>query len=219
MENPRPLRDRLRALHALAGPYRPDTAPVPSDPTELFLRWLDAAIAIGQPEPHAMTLSTLIANRRPDARVVILKDLDAEGWHFATTKLGVKGRQIAANPSASLTFYWPALGRQVRIRGTVKDLGPEAARDDFAERGAGAKAVALIERQSQALTHPPEVDTEFGKQQARLAADPNLVPAGWTVYALAAGEVEFWQGDEDRRHWRLKYMLDGEKWYQTRLWP
>jgi pyridoxamine 5'-phosphate oxidase len=219
MENTKSIRDRLRGLHALVGPYRPDKAPLPNDPTELFIRWIEAAIAAGEPEPHAMTLSTVIANRRPDARVLLLKDVDAQGWHFASTKNGVKGRQIAANPSAALTFYWPMLGRQVRIRGTIQELGPEAAGADFAARTAGAKAVALMERQSQALTHPPEVDTEFSKQRARLDAEPDLVAPGWTVYVLAASEVEFWQGDEERRHWRLKYLKDGDRWFQTRLWP
>ncbi len=214
------IREKLRALHALAGPYRRDDAvAAPADPMALFLRWLDAAIATGQPEPHAMTLSTVDEHGRPDARVLLLKDVDAAGWHFASTKLGTKGRQIAGNPNAALTFYWQPLGRQVRIRGTVEDLGPEASRDDFLARSASAKAIALTGRQSDVLANAHAVDAEFSRQQARLAADPGLVAPGWTAFAVAAQEVEFWQGSEDRRHWRLKYARDGTGWSQTLLWP
>jgi pyridoxamine 5'-phosphate oxidase len=213
-------RDQLRALHALAGPYqRDDAGDAPAEPTALFLRWLDAAIATGQPEPHAMTLSTVDADGRPDARVLILKDVDSDGWHFASTSQGVKGRQVAANPNAALTFYWQPLGRQVRIRGPVKDLGPEASRADFLARSASARAIALTGQQSNVLTDTHAVDAAFKRQQARLEADPELVAPGWTAYVIAAQEVEFWQGSEDRRHWRLKYVRDGIGWSQTLLWP
>jgi pyridoxamine 5'-phosphate oxidase len=213
-------RDKLRALHALAGPYRrEDPVDAPTDPTALFLRWLDAAIATGQQEPHAMTLSTVDEDGRPDARVLLLKDVDADGWHFASTKQGVKGRQIAANPNTALTFYWQPLGRQVRIRGAVKDLGLEASRDDFRARSAGARAIALTGQQSNVLASADDVDEAFSRQQARLAADPDLVAPGWTAFVVAAQEVEFWQGHEERRHWRLKYARDTEGWSRTLLWP
>jgi pyridoxamine 5'-phosphate oxidase len=220
MDRPTTIRDRLRALHSLAGPFQPeDTGNVPPDPTALFLRWLDAAIATGQQEPHAVTLSTVDADGRPDARVVLLKDVDADGWHFASTKHSEKGRQIAANLHAALTFYWQPLGRQVRIRGSVRDLGPDASRADFLARGASARAVALMARQSEALTSPDAVNKEFDRQKARLAVDPELVAPGWTAFVVTAQEVEFWQGNEERRHWRLKYSRDGAVWSRTLLWP
>jgi pyridoxamine 5'-phosphate oxidase len=216
----RSTRDKLRALHALAGPYRrDDPGDAPADPTALFLRWLDAAIATGQPEPHAMTLSTVDEDGRPDARVLLLKDVDADGWHFASTRQGVKGRQIAANPNAALTFYWQPLGRQVRIRGTVKDLGAAASRDDFLARSAAARAIALTGQQSNLLASAEEVDQAFSRQQARLAADPDLVAPDWTAFVVAAQDVEFWQGSEERRHWRLRYSRNGAGWSQSLLWP
>jgi pyridoxamine 5'-phosphate oxidase len=220
MDRPTTIRDKLRALHSLAGPFQSeDTGNEPADPTTLFLRWLDAAIATGQHEPHAVTLSTVDADGRPDARVVLLKDVDADGWHFASTKHSEKGRQIAANPQAALTFYWQPLGRQVRIRGTVRDLGPDASRADFLARGAGARAVALMARQSEALARTDEVGEEFNRQQARLAVDPDLVAPGWTAFVVSAQEVEFWQGHEERRHWRLRYSRNGAVWSRTLLWP
>jgi pyridoxine/pyridoxamine 5'-phosphate oxidase len=77
-------------------------------------------------EAHAMTLSTVDAQGLPRARVLILKAVDANGWHFAVNSVSQKGRDLSANPTAALTFYWPALVRQVRIGGTVIGDGAEA---------------------------------------------------------------------------------------------
>ncbi|MDB5487643.1 MAG: pdxH, partial [Reyranella sp.] len=121
------LRDKLRALKSLPGPFPAfDPAAAPADPRDLFSSWLEAAIDAGIREPHAMTLSTVDEDGHPDARILILKNLDEAGWHFATTRTSPKGRQIEASPRAALTFYWQPLGRQVRISGAVVDLGTAA---------------------------------------------------------------------------------------------
>ena len=98
---------------------------------ELFARWLQEAIELKIPEPHAMTLSTVDQDHMPDARVLILKDIDQDGWHFASGNTSGKGLQLAKTPKAALTFYWKELGRSVRVRGSVKDLGPERGKLDF----------------------------------------------------------------------------------------
>lgn len=117
------MKRQLRALKSLAGPFPPfDPDAAPDEPDALFVVWLQDAIDAGVMEPHAMTLSTVDEEGRPDARVQILRNLDEQGWHFATTMSGPKDRQIAANPSVALTFYWPQLGRQVRIRGSERGI-------------------------------------------------------------------------------------------------
>jgi pyridoxamine 5'-phosphate oxidase len=166
-----------------------------------------------------MTLSTVDAEGLPDARVLILKDVDAESWTFATTRNGPKGLQIAANPNVALTFYWPLLGRQVRVRGKAQDLGPTVGATDFRARARDARAVALMDRQSEALDRPAQIDEAFQRQRARLDADPSLVSANWAAYAVTAHAVEFWKGSEDRRHWRLKFTREGAGWSKKRLWP
>src|SRR5271154_1704701 len=114
------MRDLLRSLPVFAlDPADFDPESVPDDPADLFATWLASAIDAGVSEPHAMTLSTCDSDGRPDARVLILKDVDADGWWFATASHSATGQQLASQPSAALTFYWPALARQVRIRGGV----------------------------------------------------------------------------------------------------
>ncbi|MBN9080470.1 MAG: pyridoxamine 5'-phosphate oxidase [Rhizobiales bacterium 62-17] len=214
------MRDKLRALKSLAGPYTPfDPSTAPDDPTDLFAQWLQMAIDAGLREPHAMTLSTVDEKGFADARVLILKNVDEHGWHFAITKSSPKGKQIAANPNVALTFYWPTLGRQVCIRGVACDMGAAVRDADFLARPVGSRAGALLERQSDVLDDESELDNGLEQQRQRIAADPQLVSTNWAVYAVKPAEIEFWQGNEERRHVRLNYRRDGHTWLRERLWP
>lgn len=213
-------RSYLRALPVLAG-LSPefDADAVPGDPVPLFAAWLQQAVKAGVPEPHAMTLSTVDAQGMPRARVLILKAADERGWHFAVSSVSQKGRDLAANPAAALTFYWPALVRQVRIVGAVVGDGVQASADDFRARSLGSRAMALTLRQSQPLCDDAELDAEIDKAHRKLDDDPGLVPDEWVSYAVWPSEVEFWQGSPDRRHRRLSYQRAGDGWERTLLWP
>lgn len=210
----------LRTLPVLTGTGPAlDVGTVACDPVQLFVAWLQQAAAAGVSEPHAMTLSTVDAQGMPRARVLILKAVDERGWHFAVSSLSQKGQDLAAHPAAALTFYWPALVRQVRVVGAVVGDGAQASADDFLARPLGSRAMALTLKQSQPLHDIAELDAEIDKAHHRLADEPGLVPDEWTSYAVRPSEVEFWQGSPDRRHWRLSYRRAGGRWDRTRLWP
>jgi len=214
------MRDELRLLKSLTGPFPAFEADLtPDEPRDLFSVWLREAIEADIREPHAMVLSTVGEDGAPDARVLILKNLDQRGWHFATTGRGPKGRQIAANPSVALTFYWPQLGRQVRLRGMAFQAEAHERYADFRARAAGARAVALTERQSEALGSSQELDDALKVQHRRLQDEPDLVAAGWALFIVMPHEVEFWQGDSERRHHRLRYRREKTGWLKERLWP
>ncbi|ORW88285.1 pyridoxamine 5'-phosphate oxidase [Mycolicibacter terrae] len=216
------MRSLLRGLPVLLG-SAPEFNPAraPDDPVELFTRWLLHALDSGVAEPHAMTVSTVsgAAGSRPSARVLILKDLDSAGWHFAVSSLSRKGAELARNPAVALTFYWPALGRQVRVEGIAQaDPAPVAA-EDFLARSEGARTMALTGRQSEPYCDPAEIGEALAKARLELERSPGLVPADWVSYAVWADTVEFWQSDPDRRHRRLRYERDGAGWSTTPLWP
>lgn len=214
------MREKLRNLKSLAGPFYPfDPEAVPDDPVDLFTAWLRMAIDAGIQEPHAMTLSTVDAEGRPDARVLILKNIDQDGWHFATAKSSPKGQQLEDNPHVALTFYWQPLGRQIRIRGIASDMGPAARDADFLARSIDSRAAALLAHQSNILVGDDELEREFDQQLKRIANDPQIVAPNWAVYAVRPSEIEFWQGSERRRHMRLRYRRNGDSWLRERLWP
>ncbi|MFT4199580.1 pyridoxal 5'-phosphate synthase [Gordonia sp. (in: high G+C Gram-positive bacteria)] len=213
-------RSLLRSLPVLRGTppgFDPDRAP--GDPVDLFAEWLSAAVAAGVPEPHAMTLSTIGPDGGPSSRMLIVKAVDAAGWHFAVNARSPKGGDLAADPRAALTFYWPALVRQIRVVGTAVDEGAAAGAADFLARPTGSREMALTLRQSEPLVDPTEIDTALAESRRRMAADDELVPVEWVSYALAPDSVEFWEGDPQRRHTRLRYRRGDDGWTRERLWP
>jgi pyridoxamine 5'-phosphate oxidase len=213
------VREFLRSLPVFAGVLTGfETDDAPARPQTLFESWLRDAVEAGVREPHAMTVST-VAPDGPDARVVILKDVDADGWWFASSSASAKGRELADRPGAALTFYWPEIARQVRIRGRVRTGTAEQGARDFTARGSAARAVALAGHESDALDGRAECLAAIDAAQQRLAADPALVPATWTVYLVVAATVEFWQADKDRAHHRLQYRAVDGGWERTLLWP
>jgi len=214
------IRELLRGLPSLPGPYPLfDPTQAPAEPATLFLEWLRMAVQAGVREPHSMTLSTVDADGHPDARVLILKNVDDHGWHFAITRSSPKGHQISHAAHVALTFYWPALGRQVRIRGAAKDMGPQVQADDFLARPHGSRAAALLGRQSDVLASDQELEDGLAEQLERLKVDPQIVSPQWAVYAVRPDTMEFWQGHEARRHIRLRYRRNGSAWTTERLWP
>jgi hypothetical protein len=91
-----------------------DTAAAPADPAELFRQWLAEALAAGEPQPHACSLATVGDDSQPSSRMLILKDIDDDGWHIATSRTSRKGRELSANPKAALNFCWPLQERPAR---------------------------------------------------------------------------------------------------------
>ncbi|MEU4194665.1 pyridoxal 5'-phosphate synthase [Kribbella sp. NPDC026611] len=214
------LRTRLRAVPTLTGTpptWDPDRAP--DRPHELFVEWLLAAVDQQIAEPCAATLSTIRADGRPSGRVLIIKDVTDDGWQFASSSTSRKGQELAESPYAALTFYWIPLGRQVRVVGSVEVADPEESARDFLLRPVPARAEALAGRQSAVLEDPAEIDAVVKEQAERITAEPGLVAPNWTLYTLRADEVEFWQSDPDRRHLRLQYRLNDNRWTKERLWP
>ncbi|WP_194420061.1 pyridoxine/pyridoxamine 5'-phosphate oxidase [Microbacterium abyssi] len=130
----------LRALPSLAGTAPPlDLGDLPEGPVTLFLDWLAVAQHHEVAEPHAMTLSTVDASGMPDARVVVLKDVDQRGWAFASTRTSVKGGQLEVCPNAALTFWWQPLVRSVRVRGPVIEASRDESLADLQARSVAAQ--------------------------------------------------------------------------------
>lgn len=214
------LASRLRSIRVFDGKLPVfDADRLPDHPTSLFTEWIIEAIDTGVAEPHVMVLSTVDGGGHPDARVLVLKDVTEDGWWFASSSAGPKGAQLANNPWAALTFYWPGVGRQVRVRGEVRRGTQEDSARDFLGRAVGGRAEALVGRQSQHLAHRAELATALRVAEERVSANPNLVAGDWTRYVLRAREVQFFQGDHGREHVRVRYQVNNGTWSHSLLWP
>lgn len=195
-----------------------DPGQAPATPQELFHQWLFEA-AEHVLAPHAVTLSTVDPDGLPDARVVILKDVDDTGWYVSTSADSPKGVQLSKSPHAALTFFWPGRGRQVRLRGPVTVAAPEVSAADFTDRSPAARAESLVGHQSEVLEDPADLLRAAEEAERRLRANPAVVPESWTRYRVSPTAVEFWQASHDRRHTRLRYRREHGTWLTERLWP
>jgi pyridoxamine 5'-phosphate oxidase len=215
------FRERLRALPAFARPglpvFDPDAAP--PTPHELFVAWAEEAIDGGLLAPHAATLSTADAAGHVHARTLVLKDVTADGWWFASQSTGPKGRDLAANPHAAMTFFWPELGRQVKVTGSAASAGAEASRADFLARPDASRAAGLVNRQSEPLGSVREYQRAFDEALRAVTADPGLAAPDWAAYVLTPTEVEFWQAPDEGPHVRLLYRADADGWTKGLMWP
>ncbi|MFE6976438.1 pyridoxal 5'-phosphate synthase [Streptomyces sp. NPDC057682] len=196
-----------------------DPEAAPAAPLPLFHAWFADAVAAGQTEPHTMSLATVDEEGLPDVRTVMLHGADGRGWHFATHATSAKGRQLAARPQAALGFYWPALGRQVRVRGPVAVCSPAESAADLHARSTGALASALVGRQSEVLGSVAELERASDAAWERAGAEPDAEVASWTRYVVEPREAEFFQGDARLRHVRLRYRAEGAAWIRELLWP
>ncbi|MGW6710013.1 pyridoxine/pyridoxamine 5'-phosphate oxidase [Streptomyces sp. NPDC054956] len=212
----------LHSLRVWDGPLPGfDPGGAPDEPLALFREWFTHAARAKQAEPHTMSLATVDADGRPDVRTLMLHDADERGWHFASHSTSAKGRQLAARPDAALGFYWPAVARQIRVRGRVTACGAVESRADLAARSRGALAAALTGRQSEVLDSVEELVRASAAAWDRAGAEPDAPAPTWTRYVLAPTEVEFFQGDAARRHTRLRYTraTPASPWTRHLLWP
>jgi pyridoxamine 5'-phosphate oxidase len=198
-------------------PFDPDTAP--AEPLPLFTTWFAEAVAAGQTEPHTMSLATADEEGLPDVRTVMLHGADADGWSFATHVTSRKGGQLAARPYAALGFYWPVLGRQVRVRGPVTAAPSEEGQADLHARSTGALAAALTGQQSEVLASLDELARTSLAAWERAQHEPDTPVPSWTLYRVRPDEVEFFQGDARRQHVRLLYRRGEDGWAKQLLWP
>ncbi len=187
----------------------------------LFAAWLTEATASETRDPTAMTLATVDADGRPNARMVLLKGADEQGFVFYTNIDSQKGRELGVHPQAALVFHWKSLNRQVRVRGSVERVTDAEADAYFATRPKQAQIGAWASKQSA----PLESRLAFEKAVALYAAKYALTsvprPPNWSGYRIVPGEIEFWHDRPFRLHDRIVFTRTSlnAPWNKTRLYP
>jgi pyridoxamine 5'-phosphate oxidase len=195
-----------------------DESHVDRDPLKQFGVWMVEAIHAQVPEPTAMTLATADAKGKPSSRIVLLKGVDPRGFVFFTNYRSRKGREIAENPQASLTFMWKELERQVRIEGRVEKVSAEESSAYYDTRPLGARIGAWASPQSEVIESRQWLEARWSNLSEDYGENPTC-PPHWGGYRVLADYLEFWQGRRSRLHDRIAYTRDGNAWKLARLAP
>lgn len=206
----------LRKDYTLNGLRKED---VLKNPIDQFKQWFEEALASEVLEPNGMVLSTIGKDGYPHGRVVLLKDVNSLGFSFYTNYLSHKGEELAQNPVASLTFWWPELERQVRILGKVVKVSESESDTYFGVRPRGSQIGAWVSAQSQIIANREILVEKLATLEAQFADQAVPRPAHWGGYRVLPHQIEFWQGRPSRLHDRLCYTYELNEWKLERLSP
>lgn len=197
-----------------------DEKTVDRDPLKLFRRWFDEAIASGSRLPDAMTLATATKEGKPSARMVLLKQVDDDGFVFYTNYNSRKARELDENPYAALVAYWVGLDRQVRVEGTVERESAAESDEYFRTRPRESQLGALASPQSEVIESREVLEQRFRDFEAMYRDRSVARPAHWGGYRLKPNLIEFWQNRSGRLHDRILYELQADgSWSIKRLAP
>ena len=196
-----------------------DELVIDRDPIRQFRIWFDDAVSSGMKLPEAMTLATATRDGRPSARVVLLKQVDNDGFVFYTNYRSAKAQDLEENPQAALVFYWSQFDRQVRVEGSVHRTSSEESQAYFKTRPRESQIGAWASPQSDVIINREVLDERFAELE-QLYSDRDIdCPEHWGGYRLKPTRIEFWKGRLGRLHDRIVYEKDGDKWKISRLAP
>jgi len=196
-----------------------DEKTIDRDPIKQFQLWFNDAIAAGLPLPEAMTLATATPDGKPSARMVLLKQVDHDGFVFFTNYRSAKAEQLDTNPYAALVFYWATLDRQVRVEGSVVRTSAQESCDYFKTRPRESQIGAWASAQSQVIGSRDVLEQRAQELEALYGDREIDCPEYWGGYRLKPERIEFWKSRVGRLHDRILYQRNATGWSITRLAP
>jgi pyridoxamine 5'-phosphate oxidase len=197
-----------------------DEKHVDPNPIDLFRRWFSDALASGSRLPDAMTLATATKDGKPSARMVLLKQVDEQGFVFYTNYNSKKAQELDENPRAALVLYWVQLDRQVRVEGEVERISAAESDEYFAMRPRESQLGAVASPQSEVIESREVLEERYAELDKFYCDREVERPEIWGGYRLKPDLIEFWQNRAGRLHDRIAYQFQGDgSWSIKRLAP
>ncbi|MEZ4687480.1 MAG: pyridoxamine 5'-phosphate oxidase [Bacteroidia bacterium] len=191
------------------------------DPIEQFRNWFSEAVDAEVIEPNAMALGTVGKSGQPAVRIVLLKGVEKRGFVFFTNYQSHKGQEMESNPHVALTFFWPELERQVRIKGLVEKVPASESDEYFHSRPRDSRIGAWASPQSKAIDSREVIEKNVQELMGQFGEEGEVPrPLHWGGYLVRPHEIEFWQGRPSRLHDRICfYKQEDRSWKIVRLAP
>lgn len=191
-----------------------------ADPIAQFELWLKDAIAAELPDPTAMCVASVDAQGQPSQRLVLLKDVSADGFTFYTNLGSRKATELAGNAKICLHFPWHALERQVIVYGTAERLSSAQVAKYFLSRPKESQLAAWASEQSRPVSTRTALLQKFTEIKHKFAQGEIPLPSFWGGFLVRPHQIEFWQGGEHRLHDRFMYSRQANNsWHIDRLCP
>lgn len=189
------------------------------NPIEQFESWLQVAVDAKLDDPTAMVVATVDESGQPSQRIVLLKDVNPNGFVFFTNTESRKAQEIAGNNKVSLHFPWHSLERQVIVYGTAKPLSNLAVTKYFLSRPKESQLAAWASAQSRPVSSRKVLMEKFQQIKNKFSEGEVPLPSFWGGYCIEPHQIEFWQGGANRLHDRFMYKLEDGVWTKQRLNP
>jgi pyridoxamine 5'-phosphate oxidase len=190
------------------------------DPIAQFEQWLEQAAEAKLSDPTAMTVATVDSSGQPSQRIVLLKNVDQEGFVFFTNLGSRKASDISDNNKVSLHFPWHSMERQVKVCGTASQISFSEVANYFTSRPKDSQIAALISEQSRPVSTRQMLLSKFLEAKEKFKQGEVPIPKLWGGFRVIPHEIEFWQGGEHRLHDRFQYsLLEDGAWKIQRLMP
>ena len=189
------------------------------EPLVRINEWIEEAIKLEVPLPHAMNLSTADDFGQPSSRMVLLKSISDEGMVFYTDYESHKGQMLHKNSKAALNFWWAKTDKQIRIEGVCIKTSDQESDEYFQSRPKGSQISATVSIQSKEIRNYENLVKEAKDLEKRSSGSNLKRPSRWGGYKLIPNRIEFWKNEVNRLHRRELFILESNKWRKTLLSP
>ena len=189
------------------------------EPLVRINEWIEEAVKLEVPLPHAMNLSTADDFGQPSSRMVLLKSISDEGMVFYTDYESHKGQMLLKNPKAALNFWWAKTDKQIRIEGVCIKTSDQESDEYFQSRPRGSQISASVSLQSKEIRNYENLVKEAKDLEKRSSGSNLKRPSRWGGYKLIPNRIEFWKNEVNRLHRRELFILESNKWRKTLLSP
>ena len=191
------------------------------DPLTLLADDRNKARAAGDPWANLCVLATIDAQLNPQARVVVLRDVERRFAVFIN-RSSPKHTELGLSHRHAILVYLASLGVQYRLTVSFEPVPATLVHQSWLERPRIPKVMDWLyehfQPQSSAVPSREHLVERYAAVDMQLTQGI-AAPSAALGFYLVAEQVERLELAGDRIHARRRYRRDGPNWHATELIP